>query len=400
MLVMAFFRAVSINILSTGLPNYVIYDMGRSSFLAGLTNTSYCGVYAAFTFLTGHLSDKIGRKTMLNIGVIGCNLVFIGYLFNLPIELLIAARALEGLFTAFIWPAMMATLSDVQEIDDNGEDRLSKYNFSWNAGTIIGSAAGALAVFWFSNNSIIFYIGYMGIILLIPFLIWLKLPTKAELDAIKKETESAKKEIMHDTDPIADEITISAKNNGRRIGLSAIPLWIPAITITINTLTFGGIFLIASTKFEAQGIPSYLVYVLSFSRTAAATAFAHLAVKRTSLNFKKYTLLGGLLIGFSSVIYAFLLNLPVYVLLAVLMGVGGIITYTSSFKIVADKNAAKSTGKYAGYFEGIIGIGSGISPFILGYIADYNYNAAFLTIGVFGIISSLIIFVYIRKNDT
>ena len=240
----------------------------------------------------------------------------------------------------------------------------------------------------------------MGIILLIPFLIWLKLPTKAELDAIKKETESAKKEIMHDTDPIADEITISAKNNGRRIGLSAIPLWIPAITITINTLTFGGIFLIASTKFEAQGIPSYLVYVLSFSRTAAATAFAHLAVKRTSLNFKKYTLLGGLLIGFSSVIYAFLLNLPVYVLLAVLMGVGGIITYTSSFKIVADKNAAKSTGKYAGYFEGIIGIGSGISPFILGYIADYNYNAAFLTIGVFGIISSLIIFVYIRKNDT
>lgn len=385
----AFFRALSVNLMSIGLPNYVIYDLSETSFLAGLTSSIFAVTYALSTFLTGSISDKIGRKNTLAIGIIGCNIIFIFYEFSLPINMILLVRGFEGIVTGCIWPVLIATISDVQAIDDKGDSRMSKYNFSWNAGTIIGAASGAVSVFIIEDNSIIFIVAHLSVLILIPFLFLLKLPTKDELSSIKEVVNSSLQE--NETDENINRI-----KKERRLG--QLPLIIPTLLISVNAVTLGSIFMLIATKFETNAISSYLVYVMSFTRTTSATMFAHYAVKQTTRRFNNIALFGGLSVSISCMLFGIFLNIPLYIFLIMMIGIGGIITYTSSFKIIIAKNSAEETAKYSGYFEGIIGLVAGLSPFLLGFVADIDFNIAFFIAGVFDLVCILFVIIYLKRN--
>lgn len=81
----------------------------KISFYAGMVTSSFTFAEFSTGFLWGRLSDKIGRKPVLLIGLAGTGLsvVVFGFAPNLPIALL--ARALGGLLNGYAIPRGQTT---------------------------------------------------------------------------------------------------------------------------------------------------------------------------------------------------------------------------------------------------------------------------------------------------
>jgi len=82
---------------------------------AGLTSlqwvmTGYLLVLAGLLIPAGNLADKIGRKKAFIIGVIGFTVASLACALANTIELLIAARVLQGVFGALLIPAALAVI--------------------------------------------------------------------------------------------------------------------------------------------------------------------------------------------------------------------------------------------------------------------------------------------------
>lgn len=100
----------------------------------------YSLALAGVLVIMGTLSDRVGRKRMLLVGVVGFGLASLLAAFAPTADLLIAARALLGLSGAMIMPSTLALIRNI--FLDNKER--TKAIAIWSAGFGIGSAIGPL----------------------------------------------------------------------------------------------------------------------------------------------------------------------------------------------------------------------------------------------------------------
>lgn len=415
-LILSFFRAGSLTLLSLGLPNYFIFDLKESSALAGFTLAIYCIPYAILPYFFGKLSDKIGRKNILIISVIGTNLSYVIYLIKFsPLEAFIS-RFFEGIFTSMFWPILQALISDFKHMERQPEKLIGTYNISWNVGGIVGFILGAIAVFIIGNNNISFYLAWMFGILLIPTVFFLKLYSqKIPISTSQSDNENIlaiPPEIITSGTTYMSKIKIrkSKKNkrNGKKTGimnkernqeilLHNYPLLIPFLMLILHSFILGSISVIVSTKFEILGIASYTTYILSSFRTLFAVIFSKFAAKNRNKNIARYVLIIGLIYSLPAFLGAFFIRFPFFIIMFVLLGFTSISMYTIALKIMLEKNAAKKTGKYTGFAEGITGIGYGVGPLLMGWISDYSTNLSFILLGSYGVILAVILLITINR---
>ena len=125
--------------------------------------------------LWGSMSDKVGRKKIVIVGLIGCALSLI--LFSTVIDfgisgslagtllflLLVLARLLNGLFGSATRPASGGWIADITSLDDRGR-AFGRLNSGFSAGRIGGPAlAGFLLIISYTAP---FYIFSAGLILI------------------------------------------------------------------------------------------------------------------------------------------------------------------------------------------------------------------------------------------
>ena len=109
------------------LPFYII-EFGAGGSAMGLLMASYAVMQLIFSPIWGGVSDRIGRKPVLMIDVIGNALTQLLFGFSIELWMLIAVRVLAGSLSAATLPLAMAYMADsTSERDRGGEMGIIDY---------------------------------------------------------------------------------------------------------------------------------------------------------------------------------------------------------------------------------------------------------------------------------
>jgi MFS family permease len=155
------------------IPLFVVYDLGETDAVAGVTLSVYAVGTASMLLLSGRIADRKGRRPMALTGltVLTVGVLALGMAETTPF--LLVAALLAGIGSGMISPAQTATVADVIGTDVRGGPVLATFQMAADLGAIVGPVvAGALADTWsyqvaFSATAV------MSVLALI---IWLRAP--------------------------------------------------------------------------------------------------------------------------------------------------------------------------------------------------------------------------------
>ncbi|MGV9679382.1 MFS transporter [Nocardia sp. NPDC003482] len=127
-------------------PLLVVSVLGLSPGLAGVALTVFAAGNAAVLFVSGRLSDRLGRKPFLVVGTVVCAVgtILLGLSENLT--WLLVSSFIAGLGSGMYTPAQQATVADVIGPRARGGPVLAGFQMAADLGTVIGPiAVGAIA---------------------------------------------------------------------------------------------------------------------------------------------------------------------------------------------------------------------------------------------------------------
>jgi len=153
------------------LPFYV-ESMGASGRDLGLLMAIFALMQLIFAPVWGSLSDKIGRKPVLIIGIFGNGLALLFMGLATQLWMLFAARALAGILSSATLPTAMAYIGDSTS-DKHRSGAMGTIGAAMGVGMVLGPGIGG----WLAEMALSypFYLaaGLSGIVL---FFVWLMLP--------------------------------------------------------------------------------------------------------------------------------------------------------------------------------------------------------------------------------
>ena len=121
-------------------------DSTQISIYAGMLITSFAFAEFSTGMIWGRISDKIGRKPVLIMGLIGTALSMIAFGFAKSLTSAVVARALGGLLNGNVG-VLQTTVAELVTVKEHQPRAYSIMPFVWCLGSIIGPAmGGALAM--------------------------------------------------------------------------------------------------------------------------------------------------------------------------------------------------------------------------------------------------------------
>ncbi len=140
------FITVFIDLLGFGiiiplLPFYA-ESFGANAFTIGLLGTSYSLMQFAFSPIWGRWSDKIGRKPIILVGLLGSCLSYVTLALAGSLVLLFVARIIGGIAGANI-PTAQAYIADITTPEDRARG-MGLMGAAFGLGFIFGPAIGGL----------------------------------------------------------------------------------------------------------------------------------------------------------------------------------------------------------------------------------------------------------------
>lgn len=128
---------------------FYIESMGASGLQLGLLVASYGVMRLIFAPLWGSLSDRVGRKPILLIGVFGNGLTLLLFGLSTQLWMLFLARSLSGVLSSATSPTTMAYISDSTSEEDRGGG-MGMLGAAVGLGTVIGPGLGG----WLAGESL------------------------------------------------------------------------------------------------------------------------------------------------------------------------------------------------------------------------------------------------------
>jgi len=153
------------------LPFYV-EDMGAGGTELGLLVASYAVMRLICGPIWGSLSDRVGRKPILIIGILGYAITMLWFGLATQLWMLFAARILSGILSSATAPTTMAYIGDTTPEKERGGG-MGMLGAAGGVGTILGPALGGLLAG--ESLSLPFFIA-AGLSLLSLLLAWAFLP--------------------------------------------------------------------------------------------------------------------------------------------------------------------------------------------------------------------------------
>nr|WP_281175941.1 MFS transporter [Domibacillus tundrae] len=166
-----FLVMVGFGIIIPVLPFYA-ENMGASPAELGWLMAVYSVMQLLFTPVWGRVSDRIGRKPVMMIGIIGLALSFFLMAVSSSLWMLFAARIIGGFLSAANMPTVMAYVADVTTPEDRGKG-MGIIGAAIGLGFIFGPAIGG--IFSKADLSVPFYIaGFSSLLTFFVVLFFLK----------------------------------------------------------------------------------------------------------------------------------------------------------------------------------------------------------------------------------
>nr|WP_205092203.1 MFS transporter [Thalassobacillus pellis] len=182
-----FFVMVGFGIIIPVLPFYA-EEIGASPTQLGLLMAVYSFMQLIFAPMWGRISDRIGRKPVIALGIAGLALSFFLMALSTQLWMLFAARIIGGFLSSANMPTIMAYVADITSEEDRGKG-MGIIGAAIGLGFVFGPAIGGV----FSKTSLEMPFYVAGISSLITLLLVLFL-LKESLSKESRGQHSAKRE--------------------------------------------------------------------------------------------------------------------------------------------------------------------------------------------------------------
>lgn len=195
LLIIQFLVMVGFGIVIPILP-FFVEKLGGGALSLGIFMSAYSIMQFFFAPFWGRLSDRIGRRPVILIGLSGYGLTFIMFGMVDNLYLLIGLRALSGIVSSATIPTAMAYLADITEGADRSKG-MGMIGATMGLGMIFGPALGG----WLGHYSfsLPFFVAGGLALLLLPFtLSFLPESLQQPTGVIKRKTPLLTLEVLKD----------------------------------------------------------------------------------------------------------------------------------------------------------------------------------------------------------
>lgn len=340
-----------------------------------------------FKLPSGALSDVIGRKRTMLIGLFVFAFTPFAYLFIRDYNLLILIRFIHGFATAVYGPVSMAVVIDVA--GGRKGEMLSWFSSVTIIGNLIGAPVGGFILYSMSAGSpslAEFQTVYIvsGIAGMMSLIIALKLLAHDEkIEKGKSITESYKKFLSGIKEVISDKrVFITSNMEGlQNLTVGALEAFLPVYAVKIAGLN----------EFQAGLLWGIQVFVTILSKPIMG---------KTSDRYGRKPLItaGMILCAVSFASISLLKDFYLLMLAAIVFGFGEAFVTSSSAALVADICKEKHFGTAMGTFGTLFDIGHASGPILAGFlIARFDYLHSFLIMAAILLLSIPVFIVTVKE---
>lgn len=339
------------------LPFY-IESMGAGGTELGLLVASYAVMRLIFGPIWGSLSDRVGRKPILLVGILGYAITMIWFGLATQLWMLFAARILSGILSSATAPTTMAFIGDSTPEDERGGG-MGMLGAAGGIGTIFGPALGG----WLGGENLsmpFFVAGGLAVVSLILAVIFLPESHPVEARQMQK-----------------DEKVIDLRAWWNAIFSPLGTLFTLTFLSTCGLMMFANVFgLYALEKFnygtEAVGI---IMMVLGLVSAVTQGALAGPLTKRWG---DAAIIQGGLwatALGFGLIILAG--NFPWMLLATAFLGLATALQIPALSSLTS-RRAEVEQGIAMGLSNSFVSLGRIVGPVFAGFLFDWNIEFPYI----------------------
>ncbi len=163
---------VGFGIILPILPFYA-QSMGATATHLGLLFATYSLMQFLFSPWWGRVSDRLGRRPVLLLGLLGMALSFALFGLSRALWMLFAARVLGGFLSSALLPTAMAYVADSTSYEQRGQG-MGLLGAAMGLGMVVGPGLGGFLVLG-GNPGVPFFVA-AGLTVLVALLAWAALP--------------------------------------------------------------------------------------------------------------------------------------------------------------------------------------------------------------------------------
>ena len=351
---LSFSTQATADIVAVTIPILALY-LHASPFEIGLLATSRGVVYAVCPFIAGYALGRVNRRrVLLSATIIDLVAALLFYFSLAPLEL-ISVRLFEGFALAMFWPTLESLI--VKKKPSNGPDPLRGFNVSWGFGQMMGPIIAGCVITFFDVR--------------LPFLVAAG-ALVANIALILRYGKSRSQ--------------MSNESDGSPVSAQRMP--VPLVLAITFLGAIASIFFAFFPVFgTALGISAFelgvmlfffgLIRVFFFSKAPKIKAGLHSRILLASLGFFLVYLGNRFIMYVGVVLVGAALSL--------------IYAYTLEYALQGDDLSVR---RRAGMFEGLLGIGSMVGPFLAGFVAEFSYAYTFMMV----VLASLLLVVGLKLS--
>jgi DHA1 family multidrug resistance protein-like MFS transporter len=349
-----FLVGMGFSIIMPVLPYYA-ESMGANAFQLGMLITVYAICQFIFAPIWGAYSDRIGRKPVLLIGIMGFAVTFILFGYATQLWMLYLIRIAGGMLSCATMPTAMAYVGDSTSLEKRGA-AMGMVGAAMGMGMIFGPAIGGVL----SGISLAFPFLFAGILALANAAsVWLWVPESLAADqrVTRKVERASLLEGLHSPFVVLFLVILFA-SIGESIHHGTFALFTEA-KLSFTARDIGWAFTVA-------GVVSVLVQGLLVGRM-----INHWGEEKTAST-------GIMLMGLSFALFIFTFNIPSSIAFMAVFSAGvGLIR--PSISAAVSKRTLGAQGSAMGILQGYDSLGRSIGPALGGFMLDQGLNLGYYT---------------------
>ncbi|MDD3024026.1 MAG: MFS transporter [Syntrophomonadaceae bacterium] len=363
-----FLVGMGFSIIMPVLPYYA-ESLGANAFQLGMLMTVYAVCQFIFAPIWGAYSDRVGRKPVLLVGILGFSITFIMFGFATQLWMLYLIRIAGGILSCATMPTAMAYVGDSTSLEKRGS-AMGMIGAAMGMGMIFGPAIGGLL----SGISLAFPFVFAGLLALVNAIaVWILL----------SESLPSEQRVIHRIERIS-------LLEGLRTPLAVLFLCICLASIgeSIHQGTFA-LFAEAKLSFKAHDIG------WAFTTAGIVMALVQGLLVGRMINWlgeEKTAGIGIILMGSSFVLFIFLFNIASSIVFMAVFSAGTALIRPSITAAVS-KRTTSAQGAAMGILNGYDSLGRVIGPALGGFMLDqglyFGYYTAII-VSVLGLLTLLI----------
>ena len=316
-----------------------------------------------FKLPAGSLSDLLGRRVLLFIGLAVFAIAPYFYFFVDRVWHLVLLRVFHGFATAIFAPVAMAVVADM--VPKRRGEALGWYSSFGQTGRLSGRMLGGYIILWFGFYHVFWISGIIGVILILLFL-RLRLPNN------RSESE-----------PVLHHSPTSIFNGIREVGSDGRILITSGMEAVLMTAS-GSLMAFLPIMGIQMGLHAGEVGLL-FGGMGLASIFTKPMMGRVSdrIGRRPMIILGQTICAGVMIALPWMTGFMALFILSMVFGLGEAIMGSSTSAMVADLCKERSLGSAMGVFGTIMDIGHAAGPILTGFLIGMTgTTGAFTAVGL------------------